>query len=258
MVKEIKKQSTYCITRSAGHQGVRHPVRNQAGVVKLTTGSVNKKSCYRICNAWSPASVPASRDNKPGWYKLHNKYTKVAFSTSCDTLVIGDSIVSGLLRYKDVWTKFFADAINLGIGGDMTQHVLWRIRNTRMSQNINFVVVHCGTNNVDSHRPDDIANALVLIGEKIQIYNPDIKVIISGILPRGSNLIRSEKITKINSILKKKCDSIKKNIFYLEHDSDWTNDDGSLRDDLFYADNLHLVRPGNVKLSREIDRTIKT
>ena len=176
---------TYRITRRAGHQGVRRPVGNQAGFVKYTTGYV--------LNNWSPATVPISRDNKPDWFKTHNGLSKVAFSTSCETLLIGDSIVSGSCRYKHVWRNHFSNAINMGIGGDMTQHVLWRIRNTRISHNVKFVVVHCGTNNIDSHQPDDIATALVLIGEKIHVYNPDVNVIISGILPRESNHSRSKK-----------------------------------------------------------------
>ena len=142
-------------------------------------------------------------------------------------------------------------------GGDRTEHVLRRVRNTRIGPNIKFVIIHCGTNNVDFHRPVDIAEALISIGEKALLYNPEINVIISGILPRGSNYIRSEKVLKTNCYLKKSCQSHKKNIHYLEHDPDWTNKDGSIDQSLFYKDQLHLIRPGNIKLAEEIDRAIK-
>ena len=72
-----------------------------------------------MVNRWSPADVPASRDGKSGWYKLHNKYSAAAFNTTCDTIIIGDSIASGLTRYKNVWKKSFSNALNFGIGGDM-------------------------------------------------------------------------------------------------------------------------------------------
>ena len=119
-----------------------------------------------MVNDWSPASVPASRDSKPGWYKLHKRFAKEAFSTTSETILIGDSIVSGLTRYESVWTNFFENSINLGIGGDGTQHVLWRLRNTRISPYVKFVVVHCGTNNLDFNTPLDISNALKQEGFK--------------------------------------------------------------------------------------------
>ena len=130
----------------------------------------------------SPATVLASRDTKPGWYKTHNKLAKTTLSIWCETLLISDSIVSGLARYKQIQNKYFSNTLNLGIVGDSTQNVLWRIRNTRMVDS-NFVVVHCGTNNIDFHQPEDIVDALLLIGEKVHIYNPKVKVISSGILP---------------------------------------------------------------------------
>ena len=154
--------------------------------------------------------------------------------------MIGDSIVAGLLRYKNIWDNFFSGTVNLGIGGDMTQNVLWRIRNMRLSHDIKFVVVHCGTNNIDFNRPDDIANALVLIADKIRLYNPEIKVILSGILPRdGIASLRREKIIKTNDLLNEYCLN-HKNIYYLDR-VDWTHDDGSLKSKLYYSDQFHLI-----------------
>ena len=180
-------------------------------------------------NSWTPASVPASRDTKPGWYKLHNKHANAAFNSSSDTLLIGDSIVSGLSRYESVWNSHFKNALNQGIGGDKTEHVLWRLRNTRLSRSIKFVVIHCSTNNIDFNQPDNIASALIAMVEKIHMYRPEVNVILSGILPRDSDTasIRREKIQKVNNQLMKKCDK-RKNVFYLEHDLDWTHDNGSL------------------------------
>ena len=211
-----------------------------------------------MVNSWSPASVPASRDNKPGWYKLHNKHAKDAFNTRSDTLLIGDSIVSGLSRYKSVWNKFFGGVLNQGIGGDMTQNVLWRLRNTRLSHYIKFVVIHCGTNNIDFNQPEDIASALIAMAEKIHLYRPDVKVILSGILPRdsGTASIRCVKILKTNNHLLEKCHNLR-NIFYLEHDIDWNHNNGSLNDQYYHHDNLHLIKLGNEKIANEITNLIK-
>ena len=88
------------------------------------------------------------------------------------------------------------------------------------------------------------------------MYYPDVKVVISGILPHKSIFGRSQKILKVNSLLKSNC-RILKNIYYLEHDHDWNNADGSLKEDLYYHDQLHLIEAGNTKLSNEMNRAIK-
>ena len=207
-------------------------------------------------NVWSRASLPDSRHSKPGWFKQHKKHATKVFTTTAETLLIGDSIVSGLTRYKKVWDNYFTNAINIGIRGDSTQHILWRVRNTRLSNSIKFVVVHCGTNNIDYNKPDDITNAIILIAEKLHLYHPTIKVILSGFLPRDTvTSLRREKIKKTNALLKERCSTIS-NVFYLEH-SDWTTDDGNLTNGLYYDDNIHLIEKGNAKLAKEITNSIR-
>ena len=47
-----------------------------------------------------------------------------------DVLFVGDSLI-GNLQLTDLWEKWFAPlhCLNFGIGGDQTQHVLWRLHN---------------------------------------------------------------------------------------------------------------------------------
>ena len=70
-------------------------------------------------------------------------------------LLIGDSIVAGLSRYKTVWNKYFKPykALNCGIHVDRTQHVLWRADDLSVPPPVKYVVVHCGTNNLDHDEP---------------------------------------------------------------------------------------------------------
>ena len=47
-----------------------------------------------------------------------------------DVLFIGDSLIAHLAN-TEVWEQWFEPlhALNFGIGGDETQHILWRIQN---------------------------------------------------------------------------------------------------------------------------------
>ena len=61
------------------------------------------------------------------------------------TIVIGGSIAAGLARFSDVWHNFFRNALNLGVGGDRTEHVIWRIDNLSFPASIKYAVIQCGT-----------------------------------------------------------------------------------------------------------------
>ena len=74
----------------------------------------------------SAATTPSDRDNKSGWYDIHQKHVNLSLNSKTILVLIGDSIVAGLSRYANIWWTFFKTfhTLNYGIGGDRTQHVL--------------------------------------------------------------------------------------------------------------------------------------
>ena len=56
---------------------------------------------------------------------------KSSIKTAAETrlLLCGASKVNGLQRYGDVWNSYFATlkAVNIGIGGDKVEQILWRV-----------------------------------------------------------------------------------------------------------------------------------
>ena len=50
----------------------------------------------------------------------------IATRSLSSVLLVGDSLVNGLARYHRVWSKYLEPlrALNFGVGGDRTQHVL--------------------------------------------------------------------------------------------------------------------------------------
>ena len=85
--------------------------------------------------------------------KVENHQFKLKVCNKVDQIIIGDSIVAGFLRYKDIWSKYFPNTLNLGIGGDRTEHILWRINNMKFPSNIKSVIIEVGTNNISKIRP---------------------------------------------------------------------------------------------------------
>ena len=115
-------------------------------------------------------TTPTGRNNKVGWYKTHSNLDILAKRLHSSVLLIGDSIVSSLSRYQTVWKKYFKPnkALNCGIPRDTTQHVLWRSENLSVSPSVKYVVVHCGTSNLDHHEPKIIVDGILTIGKVFQ------------------------------------------------------------------------------------------
>src|SRR5438552_14405733 len=73
-----------------------------------------------------------------GWKDRQDLLNKRAAEAGekAQVVFIGDSITQGWEgEGKEVWAKYYAhrNAVNLGIGGDRTQHVLWRFDNGNLN-----------------------------------------------------------------------------------------------------------------------------
>jgi len=115
--------------------------------------------CAAFLAAFSPqlraahsALEPAPR-NEQGWKDRHASINKKAAEAGkkCELVFIGDSITQGWEgEGKKVWADHYTKyhAVNLGIGGDRTQHVLWRLENGNLEGlSPKAAVVMIGTNN---------------------------------------------------------------------------------------------------------------
>src|SRR6202030_3755868 len=125
---------------------------------------------------------------------------KIVAKGEGDVIFLGDSITHGWEGSgKKVWADNFAPlkSVNLGIGGDQTGHVLWRITEGKELENLNpkAAVIMIGTNNTGGHSAEQIAGGIKAIVEELKTQKPDIKILLLGIFPRG-NRADADKETK--------------------------------------------------------------
>jgi lysophospholipase L1-like esterase len=106
-----------------------------------------------------------------------------------DVLFIGDSITQGWEGQK-AWNEHFAafTPVNLGIGGDQTGHVLWRITDGHEIDHVNpkAAVIMIGTNNTGGHSAEQIAGGIKAIVDELKHQKPHIKILLLGVFPRGN------------------------------------------------------------------------
>src|SRR5579871_5491822 len=106
-----------------------------------------------------------------------------------DVIFLGDSITHGWEGQK-AWQEHFGalKPVNLGIGGDQTGHVLWRITDGHELDNLKpkGAVIMIGTNNTGGHSAQQIAGGIKAIVDELKRQKPDIKILVLGIFPRGN------------------------------------------------------------------------
>ena len=108
--------------------------------------------------AVEPVTTWTARNNKVGWYENHERQVNLIDKLQLSTLLVGHSTVAGIRCYKNVWQKYFKfpKTVNCGIPVDKTQHFLWRTENLPILSSVKFVVIHCGTDNLDYDDPNII------------------------------------------------------------------------------------------------------
>lgn len=106
-----------------------------------------------------------------------------------DVAFVGDSITARW-RGNENWDKHWGSyrAVNMGIGGDQTQHVLWRLQNGDLEgYKAKLFVVMIGTNNMWARGTDPAhaAAGVKAVIDLIQSKQPQAKILLMSILPTG-------------------------------------------------------------------------
>jgi lysophospholipase L1-like esterase len=184
-----------------------------------------------------------------GFAAAHERFVKIAQEGSAQLVFLGDSITAGWGSKKEIWDKAF-DAYkpaNFGIGGDRTQHVLWRITNGELDGiKPKAVVLMIGTNNSGSDSAEGIAKGVTVIVETIRAKQPQAKILLLAVFPRGDKPTgklgaANEKLKLVNASLAKLDDG--KSIHFLDIGSKFPQPDGALTKEVM-PDFLHLSAAG--------------
>ncbi|MEI8042464.1 MAG: GDSL-type esterase/lipase family protein [Verrucomicrobiota bacterium] len=150
-----------------------------------------------------------------------------------DIEFIGDSIMQGWEgRGQKVWREFYGGrkVINFGVSGDRTQHVLWRFEHGQLDGiKAKVAVVMIGTNNSNGHDNSeaDMLEGVTAIIQQIRTRQPDTKILLLGIFPRGKTFSPQRgKILQVNQALAKLDDG--SHILYFDLGSQLIESDGSI------------------------------
>ena len=209
-------------------------------------------SLFAFVLGWAAHAVAQDHDAvKPvprdaNWMKRHDSMNERVKQGNVDLLFIGDSITQGWEGAgKAVWSEKYGkrNAVNLGIGGDRTQHVLWRLDNGNIEGiKPKLAVIMIGTNNAGSaqNTSEQIADGVTAIVKKLRDKLPETKILLLGIFPRGAddNDPKRQLNMQANEIVAKLADG--KMVEYLDISSNFLDDKRVLSKEVM-PDLLHLT-----------------
>ncbi len=205
------------------------------------------------------ATHPVPRD--VGWMKRHESFNEVSKKGEAKLVFLGDSITQGWEKNgKAAWEKNYAtrNAANFGIGGDRTEHVLWRLDNGNFDGlKPKLVVLMIGTNNTGhAGRPqkelnnaiysctaEQTAEGVKAILDRLAKKVPEAKVLVLGIFPRGetpADPMRQQN-EATNALIAKMADG--KQVQFLDIGKTFLQPDGTLTREIM-PDLLHLSEKG--------------
>jgi platelet-activating factor acetylhydrolase IB subunit beta/gamma len=206
-----------------------------------------------------PVVPSAGHFGGTAWLDIHTKLvTHVAEHPGpVDVLLVGDSITQqwgSPLDKKPLnagWQKHLGQysAINIGIGGDKSQNVLWRLDHGGVAGlEPRIIVLMIGNNNMFFTPETGIEAAAQGIGaclKNLQEKFPKTPVVVAKILPAHEPGNRFyDDIRKTNAAL----DTLRLErdplVQVLDLTSEFTVADGSLKADLFLPDRIHLSEAG--------------
>jgi len=209
----------------------------------------------------SPKKEKDGTTPQAGFVKRHEGFVAQAKKGECDFLLMGDSITDGWNGKKPIYEKAFGayKPLNFGIGGDRTQHVLWRMENGEFDGiKPKVMMLMIGTNNTGGDTAEAIAKGITAIVELTRKKSPTTKVLLLAVFPRGASATNNParvKIKAINEIIAK-LDDGGKTVKFLDIGDKFLEKDGTLTKEIM-PDFLHLSNKGYEIWAEAVGPTLK-
>jgi lysophospholipase L1-like esterase len=210
-----------------------------------------KVACGPFTKANLPKSTPQSDQHGIERFQFINR---AVTSAPYSILFLGDSLTEDW--DPTIWQRHFAGraALNAGIEGDRTEHLLWRLEHGNLDgPSPTGVVLLIGTNDVGRNRPAEmIAEGIRANLQVLRSRFPSASVLLLGLLPRGQSpdSPRRQQISQVNRLIRKCADG--RHLFYAEIGDSLLDPGGRLSPEIS-PDGVHLSQRGYASLSSRLE-----
>lgn len=171
-------------------------MRAAAGLALLAAlGCGSPAAAQMLCDRLPPRNPPPA-EARPApvaleWWQQRQQVLEQLNGTDLSgvrLLFLGDSITQNWAA--PIFAQFYGHraALNMGVGSDTTQGMLWRLARSPLGASLKpeLVVLMLGTNNAHNPRSDEVATGIAEVVRMIRARSPSSKILLLGILPRGA------------------------------------------------------------------------
>lgn len=226
-----------------------HLALTLAALCGVTTLHAADKPTVQQPDVAAPKMDAKTGQPQATFMQKHESFVQIAKEGKAKLVFLGDSITQGWGGAKAVWDEAFGKykPANFGIGGDRTQHVLWRIENGELDGiKPKAFVIMIGTNNSATDSAEGIAKGIAKIVETVRAKQPQAKILLLAVFPRGNRAdgqlnAQNDKLKEVNATITKLDDG--KHIFYLDIGKKFVPGNGPI-DKAIMPDALHLSAKG--------------
>jgi beta-glucosidase len=181
--------------------------------------------------ATNTAIEPVAKAGKATWMARHQAMNARAQQGHVNLIYVGDSIVEGYeTQGKDTWDRYYAPryALNLGISGDRTEHVLWRLDHGNLDGiSPTLAIVMIGQNNGGRNTAEEISAGVTAVVQQIRAKLPTTKILLLAIFPRRAKPTEERTVlAQASRIAATLADN--QTIFYLDINQIFLRPDGSI------------------------------
>ena len=182
-------------------------------------------------------------------------------AASANVIFLGDSITQGWEgEGAEHWQRVFAPlgALNLGVSGDRTENVLWRLEQAPIGRlNPKAIVLLIGTNNLGhgTHTGEETLAGVQRVIETLRNQAPQARLFVLEVFPRGErfNSMRGE-LVQLNQALRARqaelgCET-------LAIGDRWVQRDGSISS-VDMPDHLHLSAAAYGQWAEALEPTLR-
>lgn len=190
------------------------------------------------------------------WYRMHAEDVELAEKGEAPIVFLGDSITEIYENTED-WKTIFAPAgaVDFGIGGDMTQNLLWRLDHGAVGKLApKAVVLLIGVNNFGHNQasPEEVALGVRTVVYRVREIWPEAKLLLYGIFPWGESPDdpRRAKIARVNADLAHLDDG--ETIFFEDLTEGFLEPDGTMKRETM-PDFLHPSATGYAPWTKSLE-----
>jgi len=198
------------------------------------------------------------------WNEKHKTQVKIAQQGNAEVLFLGDSITEGWTwgDNQSIFDHHFGQykTANFGIGGDQTQHLLWRLENGATGKlKPKVVVLMIGTNNFghSNHSADQVTMGVAAIIKTVQSSFRDTKILLMGIFPYDEKATSKNRVRVAETNRQLAEFGQQSNISYYDFGAIFIDDHGNIPKSLM-GDFLHPSHEGYQRLATKLAPALQT